>query len=567
MSSHPNSSAASDLMLDARTYLDAHFPWFYTNVVNLGVPVESNAVDSITLVTASAGGVEHEGHWQIAYNPDFVVQHDCYQIAAMISHEILHLRFSHMTAFHEDGGYGNTEAAGLAADIIVNDYLDRQVSREARRGVTEHIHFELPEDAVRGADVGIQNSWKLGFDEVYDRLVEMMDEEPQGGAQDEQGEDGDGDGGGDESNDGGEGGESGEGQGDEGDDQNDDGQQGGGGSGGEGDSEGDSGQGSGSGNPVSDLARPMTQGGGMVNDHSDQSEAVNSSDFDKAVDDETEANRKANKDTRGYQQGWIEHDDDVADFDEKEKDVQVGAPGTSVSEGGFTIQRTPSVSLKWKSLMEKIAPGTYVRGNAPKTNWGRPSRKVSGQYPRLILPSRDPDPRNDGGEDKPAIVLAVDVSGSIPDQVKRKFAELGASIPTDKVDVFGCTFSTEFWEVDFAKGDVPGGGGTNFSAISDFILMLKREGRLKKYPNVVVFTDGEADFSGYMDERGQRSTWGDNDRTPSKKELQLWSWLTTKAEDRIGWGDNEFRTFAEEHCFVDVLDNYSVKKKRRRRRR
>jgi len=107
----------------------------------------------------------------------------------------------------------------------------------------------------------------------------------------------------------------------------------------------------------------------------------------------------------------------------------------------------------------------------------------------------DPNPEGEGRHKgkKPAIVLALDTSGSISAQDKNRFISLAQSIPQDKIELFACTFTTSVRPLDLENPRFLN-GGTAFGPIHDWI-MKDVLPHTKTYPKaVVVVTDGMASF-------------------------------------------------------------------------
>lgn len=176
------------------------------------------------------------------------------------------------------------------------------------------------------------------------------------------------------------------------------------------------------------------------------------------------------------------------------------------------LDRNPNVKLDWLELLRELDPDLFKDGG----NMGRRShtfnklhRKVAWAAPKVVLPVPRPG-RRDGDDDgnlKPTIVLAIDTSGSISRQTRNRFLNLALSIPTDRIDLECCSF-TDYYKTLDLENVRWASGGTNFSAIEEFI-QDHFVPKYNRYPGaVVVFTDGEA--------------WFGRTKPPS---LENWHWL------------------------------------------
>lgn len=182
-----------------------------------------------------------------------------------------------------------------------------------------------------------------------------------------------------------------------------------------------------------------------------------------------------------------------------------------LAEGGWSKEGVGNVvvddheygfSGDWLKLLMKVNPmlrREFGLGPKPRSTFRTPSRKVGHMYPDILVPRYE---SIEGGGDisrsdkKASIVLAVDVSGSIPTEWVRKFRALIMSKPK-KMHMYCCTFDTDYHEVLDVNNPVNTGGGTDFSAIQAFINDRVMPD-LGQYPRAVcVITDGQARFSSY----------------------------------------------------------------------
>lgn len=228
---------------------------------------------------------------------------------------------------------------------------------------------------------------------------------------------------------------------------------------------------------------------------------------------------------RNLPPGWVDwfksSSDSFNDFvDAQKTSLDDGKPGgTGVGSETGSMQewiKSKGVTLKWAELLKRIHPDLF-KGEAENTlrthTFNRLHRKIAWAAPRVVLPVyRETDLEGNDQGDKPLVVIAVDTSGSIADSTKKKFMQLVDSIPQEEIDMRACTFTTNYMVFNPEKPRFRS-GGTNFSAIEEFI-RDKVEPELGKYPDaVVVLTDGHA-------------YWGS--AKPTKEQEKSWSWLLTQ---------------------------------------
>lgn len=214
--------------------------------------------------------------------------------------------------------------------------------------------------------------------------------------------------------------------------------------------------------------------------------------------------------------------DESGDFGEARAEIS-GSFASSAGPGVLEAWRKESgVSLAWEELLKEIDPDIFADLSGPAGPPPRPSFRQRPRwlaaFPETNLPVYETAiEEKSAGKGRPAIVMALDTSGSISDSDARRFITLARSIPRDKVELFCCTFTTGFSPLDLDKPTYPS-GGTDFSAIEDFIRqsVVGQElgsGEKISYPKaVVVITDGYASFSR---------------RSPNPSNLPNWTWLLT----------------------------------------
>lgn len=228
------------------------------------------------------------------------------------------------------------------------------------------------------------------------------------------------------------------------------------------------------------------------------------------------------------------------------KKTQMAGMGQAQRE---EFMREQKITMKWVELLEKVDPDMFYQpgaGPKPVTTFRQPRRKLAhmSSFSKAILPSLHTPDKGDmarKSDKKPAIVLALDTSGSIGNDTANKFINLARSIPQDKVKVHACTFTTEYMPLDL---DNPRwrGGGTDFSPIEQFIRRDVVPNNDGKYPKaVVVVTDGYASFY-----RGMK---------PSTAHASGWHWLLLDDHQRYSAQTNLSHFGFKPESF-DVVDGY-----------
>lgn len=264
---------------------------------------------------------------------------------------------------------------------------------------------------------------------------------------------------------------------------------------GEGDGEGQQGEGSG-------------QGGGQGQGNGDYGEYADGA---KALDDhgwlhdskEKEAQKAQDAAQKAQQQGGDSNPQSIEDKKAQDQGNYKGYSPTGIADGGMFSEL--GIKLRWVELLRKINPFAF-KGNKSRADWSRRPRKLAG-FPSTRLPSRDQGIKDGGTLDKPAIVLALDTSGSIGNDTANKFVNLARSIPQNKIKLFPITFTTQTMELDLENPSW-NGGGTEFGAIEQYVQNEVRPHIGGKYPKaVVVVTDGYAEFRKATVDEGNKKAW------------------------------------------------------------
>jgi predicted metal-dependent peptidase len=190
------------------------------------------------------------------------------------------------------------------------------------------------------------------------------------------------------------------------------------------------------------------------------------------------------------------------------------------------------VGLKWAELLEKVDPFLFREGPKPRATWNRNPRKAAAFGERTRLPIYDQGIRGIGAK-KPAIVMAIDTSGSIGKEQANQFINMARSVPLQKVKLWTCTFTDRYMELDLEDPEWVS-GGTCFDAISSYIEDIVMPNNHKRYPTaVVVVSDGAAEFPS---------------KFPTGNE-DAWWWLLTRQTDKM-WDGVPFPGHIED------LDDY-----------
>lgn len=249
----------------------------------------------------------------------------------------------------------------------------------------------------------------------------------------------------------------------------------------------------------------------------------------RSLDDHSWMNDSNEKEQEAAEQVYEDTKDtlpeEIVDMKEgKDNTPRFATSGTGSGVGPLQEWRDSSgVKLAWEDLLKEIDPDILKDlSKAPpeRASFARRPRRLAG-FPDTILPvTHKPEKDLGKNKEKPTIVMALDTSGSIGEEQARRFVSLAKSIPTDKVNLFTCTFTTQCIPLNLEEPRFRG-GGTAFSPIERYIqsnvIGKVPEGSkhpLKEYPSaVLVVTDGESIFH--------------NDRPTQKQLEENWHWLLT----------------------------------------
>jgi predicted metal-dependent peptidase len=183
---------------------------------------------------------------------------------------------------------------------------------------------------------------------------------------------------------------------------------------------------------------------------------------------------------------------DQVDASEKQQlsDAINNIKNAGVDKGSWmTINKVKkSRKKKWESIIKKWQFETLRFSSIEKEQWIRKSRRMSGFYNGLILPSNAEIECFHLSKNKTDVYFFLDTSGSCINLAERFFTAAN-SLPKEKFNIRLFCFDTKVEETDLSSGKIYGGGGTCFSIIEDCI--QKEKLKHKKYPSAVfIITDG-----------------------------------------------------------------------------
>jgi predicted metal-dependent peptidase len=173
-------------------------------------------------------------------------------------------------------------------------------------------------------------------------------------------------------------------------------------------------------------------------------------------------------------------DEELSKIDDMKEKMENSSDSSSSRAGKEAMGKKRAIdglgknSLNWNKLLFDFTQTRKIIDL-----WNRPNRKMTEVYPEAILPSYEPEEKED-------IFIAIDTSGSIDHHACSLFVDVVRSTPK-RFRVRAITFDTRCYDFDIKSKDNPrGGGGTNFQIIEDYI-----QNNLKKYPKAIfVLTDG-----------------------------------------------------------------------------
>lgn len=513
---------------DAIEYLDDNYAYFLTHVLHIGRPIwtaaiataavqmqeKENALDKIKGKFMGGNQDDDEFDFNFLFSPVFASKLDTPALAFILAHETMHIILNHLKLIDkfvdrpkvkklaEKMKKGrltrdeikdlivnqqNAQRFNIAADCVINDYLVNSGMDDSsfynKPGSPMYV-AEAPEGVAmlcRGMDKVGENAAFLTVTDVYDMLVEQNKQKDQQEQQDAESGDGEGDG------------EGGEG-------------------------EGGSGQGQPGGEGKMKLGEDMDgRGGQAIDSHDWMLDPDFADDLADAIDKMNEEIEQAGK----MPSDLLDKKDEEAGNQTAAQQQLNNSMRAGSEEGNMKeFMGATGAKLGWVKLMKELDPDMFKEPGIappPAAMWHKRPRKLAGMPKRVVLPVRETAKREKWAHEKPSIVLALDVSGSIGPRDADRFIELAKSIPQERIKLFCCTFDTQYSAIADIQNETNFriGGGTDFDAITAYIEDVVQPELNGKYPKaVVVITDGQAGMS----------------RRPDEKEAAGWFWLISPAD-------------------------------------
>lgn len=400
----------------------------------LGMPVVDNSIPN-----ASLKWDKQAKKIVFAVNEEFALSTDEEMLASVILHETEHLIFDHIPE-RIGGDFPDKKILHMAQECINNDIIETI------------YQLPLPDDAITGRELLGRDCTSLSTKQVYDYIVEQMPPQEGGGEgqsenqKSQKGQQGQGGG-----------------QGQPGDDSDDD------------DNESD-GNGNNDQNQDQDNQQEKGGCGGIQIDDED---IMDVEDYLKGV-----MENAAKDQGKSYQ--------DMMDELNNTKSGGYSPTGSKLGQKSVSPAR-----MNWNHLLAKINPKVLEAGKKKKVkyDWTKQNRRLISIYPKAIVPkTQTKDPKaSEKGDSLPVLVIALDLSGSIPQSLVKTLQGLLEDIPEKLIKAYPCTWGT--YLVPYEPGGGVAGGGTEIQNVVDYVNIIKND--TKTDPYVLVITDGEfpADFA------------------------------------------------------------------------
>lgn len=207
-------------------------------------------------------------------------------------------------------------------------------------------------------------------------------------------------------------------------------------------------------------------------------------------------------------------DDEIQNLSDEVSDMLInsGASGDSFGlgkAGNLITAKASEINVSWRKILEKVNPEVKNYGRRKRgDDWTRPNPRYVSIYPDVVIPRSMPHkPHGKGkGDSVPTIIVALDLSYSIPRELVNDLLAMVNDTPDELVRAIPVTWSDEPEEYDEATGKIVAPGGTNVTALYHWCLDKGKSLGIPD-PHVFVITDGECSFYGPVDTKYLREKW------------------------------------------------------------
>lgn len=196
-----------------------------------------------------------------------------------------------------------------------------------------------------------------------------------------------------------------------------------------------------------------------------------------------------------------EVDEDQIDDDLKDVLDEFVSMSYSVNDNssGFVKATIESgMNMNWFKILSRINPKINTSGKKrTETTWMKPPRRLLSVYPEVIIPEvvhERKDPRG-AGDSLPTIIVALDLSYSIPRNLVQKLVNLVDEVPEAFFKPIPVTWSDYVLPYDNKSKRVVPSNGTNINAVYEYAQKITKE--KGSAPYVFVISDGQCSFSHY----------------------------------------------------------------------
>lgn len=500
-------------------------------------------------------------------NPDYISKLSDEEVGAVISHETYHVLLNHFSDLPDRKKYPNLPALIHAQECIIND------------GLFGNVGLDLPKGVLSGPEMYQKDFSLFSTKEGYDFIVgdqppaedsgqgESSDQTSSGSKADSSNSGSSSSSDGDSSDEKAPAGDSSSDDDSDSKDKNDAKDE---------DAKGDS-------DSESDGTKDDSQNGNTDSEDGESDDSGNpddaSSDSSDGDSDEDPEDSEDGSPTDHMCGGMNISEEDLQDFKDAVSDAINSAmsgvspdevpsnvtdtieaiaheEGMSINSSGWSVgpvdksteyltQSHSGLDLKWEDLLARINPKIKSTGRPrQKESWHAPRRKMIGSYPEVILPTyrRKEDPENKG-DSVPMVILALDMSYSIPEYLIKKLASLADSIPSDIIKPHPVTWSNSILFFDTTSRRIVKRSGTNIDNVYDYADKIEKDTKTKPY--VLVITDGDCRFGG-----NDYSLPGRMDR---KRVAERWFWMATEPS-KVGLIRKNFGSYSPDKNIYSIAD-------------